>query len=43
LKPNEVRIAFAGDSVTVGNCGSDIETLKSLPVESRLNDVYDGS
>jgi len=38
LKPNEVRISFAGDSVTQGAFASTIEEVESESNATRLTD-----
>ena len=43
LTPNEVRIAFAGDSVTLGAFGNSWEDVISNSNETRLTDQFDGT
>lgn len=42
-KPSsEIRIAIAGDSVTQGCCGTNIDQITEQSLEQRLNDQTDG-
>lgn len=41
-KPGEVRIVFAGDSVTQGCCGTTLEQVETVPKPQRLSDQSDG-
>lgn len=34
----EFRVAFVGDSITMGCCGNTIEEMRSLPEKERITD-----
>jgi len=43
FSPNEIRVAFAGDSVTQGCCGSEVKEVEAVPTELVLSDQPDGT
>lgn len=43
MQEKEMRVAFAGDSVTVGCCGRGLNEVLASPAEKRLTDQDDGT